>query len=89
MREEFIGARIARLRLQRGVSTREMLLLLGQKVAYINQIENGKMLPSMQGFFYICGYFNITPHQFFDKETKALQQLDSLMNMLKRLDPDM
>ena len=89
MREEFIGARIAQLRLQRGVSAREMSLALGQNVAYINQIENGKMLPSMQGFFYICDYLNITPQQFFDEETRAPKQLDSLMIMLKQLDPEM
>lgn len=89
MREEFIGARIAQLRLQKGVSAREMSLSLGQNEAYINQIENGKVLPSMQGFFYICDYLGITPYQFFDEESKAPQQLESLMNKLKKLDPDM
>lgn len=88
MREDFIGARIAQLRLQMGVSAREMSLSLGQNEAYINQIENGKVLPSMQGFFYICDYFGISPQQFFDAENKAPKQLDMLTNKLKRLDPD-
>ena len=88
MREEFIGTRIAQLRLQKGVSAREMSLSLGQNEAYINQIENGRVLPSMQGFFYICDYLNITPHQFFDEENKAPGQLESLVDKLKMLDPD-
>ena len=32
-------------------SAREMSLALGQNPSYINRIENGKALPSMQGLF--------------------------------------
>ncbi len=44
---------------------RDMSLSLGQNNSYINQIENKKALPSLQGLFYICEYFGITPQQFF------------------------
>ena len=46
-------------------SAREMSLALGQNPSYINRIENGKALPSMQGFFSICEYLQITPGDFF------------------------
>ena len=65
---DWIPDRIAELRLQKGVSARDMSLSLGQSVSYINKIENGKSLPSMMGFFYICEYLGITPKEFFDTD---------------------
>lgn len=64
MYEEFTQNRIAQLRMQKNVSARDMSLSLGQNNSYINQIENKKALPSLQGLFYICEYFGITPQQF-------------------------
>ena len=49
MYEEFIQNRITQLRMQRGVSARDMSLSIGQNESYINQIENKKTLPSLQG----------------------------------------
>ena len=57
MYEEFTQNRIAQLRMQKNVSARDMSLSLGQNNSYINQIENKKALPSLQGLFYICEYF--------------------------------
>ena len=51
--EEFTQNRIAELRMQKNVSARELSLALGQNSSYINQIENRKALPSLQGLFYI------------------------------------
>lgn len=65
--EEFI-ARLTQLRIKHGVSARDMSLSLGQNASYINNIENGKALPSMTVFFYICDYFNISPQEFFSYE---------------------
>jgi transcriptional regulator with XRE-family HTH domain len=45
-----------------------MSLTLGQNVNYVNHIETGKMFPSMQMFFALCEYFEITPRDFFDAE---------------------
>ncbi len=66
--EEFFRQRLSQLRAQKGVSARDMSLSLGQSESYINKIENGKSLPSMQVFFYICDYFGISPQEFFDAE---------------------
>ena len=64
--EDFVPERIAKLRIQKGVSARDMSLSLGQANNYINNIENKKSLPSMQAFFYICEYLGVTPLEFFD-----------------------
>ena len=69
MYEEFVPERLAKLRLQKGVSARDMSLSLGQANNYINNIENKKSLPAMQSFFYICEYLGVTPKEFFDEET--------------------
>lgn len=64
----FIKQRIAKLRTENNISARELSLRLGQSSGYINTIENGKSLPSMSMFLYICDYFGITPKDFFDEE---------------------
>lgn len=86
MYEEFTQGRSAQLRIQRNVSARDMSLSLGQNNSYINQIENRKALPSLQGLFYICEYFGITPRQFFDEGDTYPAQLAELIEDLKKLD---
>lgn len=85
MFEEFFRQRMAQLRLDKGVSARDMSLSLGQSESYINKIENGKAFPSMQIFFYICEYFGITPEDFFTQESRYPEQLRELMTDLQQL----
>lgn len=40
--------RISELRIQKGVSARDMSLSLGQSESYINKIENRRTLPSLR-----------------------------------------
>lgn len=86
MYEKFFGRRILQLRTSKGVSAREMSLSLGQSESYINKIENGKAILSMQAFFYICEYFNITPKDFFDAETGNPTLINALVKDLNMLD---
>lgn len=86
MYEKFTQNRIAQLRMHKDVSARDMSLSLGQNNSYINQIENRKALPSLQGLFYICEYFGITPQQFFDEGDTFPVQLAELVEELKKLD---
>lgn len=86
MYEEFTQNRITQLRMQKGVSARDMSLSIGQNKSYINQIENRKALPSLPVLFYICEYFNITPQEFFDESNSYPDQLSELMQDLKKLD---
>lgn len=85
MYEEKFPLRLAQLRNAKGVSAREMSLSIGQNAGYINLIENGKAFPSLQGFFYICEYLNITPQEFFDTETKAPDKLRDILEDMKKL----
>lgn len=86
MYEDFVQERIAQLRLQRKVSARDMSLTLGENDSYINRIENKKALPSLQGLFYICEYFGITPQEFFDEGNAYPDRLAELVSDLKQLD---
>lgn len=88
MYEEFTQNRIAQLRMQNNVSARDMSLSLGQNDSYINRIENKKALPSLQGLFYICEYFSISPQEFFDEDNVYPAQLSSIIEDLRKLDKD-
>ena len=88
MYEEFTQNRIAQLRLQKNISARDMSLSLGQNSSYINQIENKKSLPSLQGLFYICEFLGVTPQQFFDDGNAYPAQLAALIEDLKKLDAE-
>ena len=83
--EKKIIERISQLRTQKGVSARDMSLSIGQSENYINKIENGKALPSMTGFLYICEYFEITPEEFFSFETENPKLNDKLNMYIKKL----
>ena len=83
-REEFIE-RLVRLRMKKGVSAREMSLSLGQNPGYIHNIESGANYPTMQAFFYICEYLEITPQEFFDTETESPVKVKELVEAVKGL----
>lgn len=78
--------RLAKLRCKKGVSARDMSLSIGQNAGYINNIETGKALHSMSGFFYICEYLNISPKEFFDEESDQPEKLRKIISNLKNLD---
>ena len=85
----FVPERLARLRMQKGVSARDMSLSLGQANNYINSIENKKSLPAMQSFFYICEYLGITPQEFFDEENTYPILLQAIIDEARCLEPKM
>ena len=86
MYEEFTQERIAKLRTQRGSSARDMSLSLGQNDTYINKIENKKALPSLQGLFYICEYFHITPREFFDEGNAYPEKIQEFVAEAEKMD---
>ncbi len=85
MDENQFAVRLAQLRTLKGVSARDMSLSIGQAHAYINMIENGKMLPSLSAFFYICTYLGVTPMEFFDVTSENPAELREIMEDLKKL----
>lgn len=86
-KEEFIK-RLVDLRMQKGVSARDMSLSLGQSPNYINNLEAGLSFPSMSTFFYICDYFRITPQEFFDTGARNPAKIQELVQAAKRLDDE-
>lgn len=72
------GRRLSELREKKGVSARDMSLSLGQNPSYVNKVENGKAMPSMEVFFYICDYLSITPSDFFNENKKDPDKLNQL-----------
>ena len=84
-RKEDFCARLTALRIEKGVSARDMSLSLGQGAGYINNIENGHNLPSMEAFFDICEYLQITPDRFFSVDDPAPGRTDELLFSLRSL----
>lgn len=88
MYEEEFASRLAKLRMKKGVSSRDMSLSIGQNPGYISNIECGKALPSMAAFFFICDYLNVSPCEFFDTDNENPERVKELLPDLKRLDDD-
>lgn len=88
MFEELFYRRLAELRMEKGVSARDMSLSLGQSAGYINGLENKNGFPSMQVFFYICEYLGVTPSEFFDEGNSSPLECRELMEDLKALDKE-
>ena len=85
MTEQEFSLRLAQLRGTKGVSARDMSLSIGQNPGYIHNIESGKSMPSLSGFFYICEYLGIHPRDFFDEQSQDPKRLHSLRDKLKGL----
>ena len=85
---QWFAERLAQLRMEKGVSARDMSLSLGQSESYINKIENRRTMPSMAGFFYICEYLEIKPQQFFDSETISPAKAAEIMQEVGKLPSD-
>lgn len=84
---EWFYDRLTSLRIQKGVSARDMSLSLGQSESYINKIENKRTLPSFMGFLYICEYFEITPEEFFSDDSSP-KKTNELLAAIKKLTPE-
>lgn len=88
MWDENFKERLSELRGKKGVSARDMSLSIGQNAGYINNIENGKALPSMSAFFFICDYLGVTPKEFFEEDNHLPGELRELTGDLKLLSGD-
>lgn len=88
MYEEDFQARLSKLRNEKGVSARDMSLSIGQNPGYIHNIENGKALPSMSVFFFICDYLGISPSEFFDINNSNPGKLKPIIEKMKTLDDE-
>ena len=85
MDEREFALRLTHLREQKGVSARDMSLSIGQNPGYINNIENGKSMPSLSGLFFICDYLQITPKAFFDTDTPLPSKMQAILKDMQKL----
>ena len=83
--EKFTRDRITYLRMKKNVSEYKMSYDLGHSKSYIYNISSGKCLPPMSEFFAICEYFELTPSEFFDTETRNPELIRKSVEGMKRL----
>lgn len=86
MDKKFVKERYAKIRIAHGISARRLSLDLGQSSEYINQIETGKNMPSLEGLFNFCDYFNITLGEFFEEDIKFPVEYKKILKELDKLD---
>ena len=84
---DFVADRVAKLRMAKHVSAREMSLALGQNESYINKIENKQAFPSLPVLGYICEYLDVSPSEFFDEGNVLPGRLRELNTVLRKLTP--
>ena len=84
---QWFAQRLTQLRIEKGVSSRDMSLSLGQSESYINKIENRRALPSMSGFLSICDYFGIRPSDFFNADIASPSKATEIQRLLGTLPP--
>lgn len=85
MTKEEFSERLSKLRINKGISARDMSLSIGQSESYINNIENCVSFPSMTCFFYICEFLEISPKEFFDTDLLNPTKSTELLNASKGL----
>lgn len=85
MYEQKFAERLSALRLQKGVSARDMSLSIGQNSGYINHIENRQTLPSLPVFFNICDYLSVTPEEFFASDFNHPETVKRIVKDLSQL----
>ncbi len=84
---EFISDRIAKLRTEKNISVRDIILSLGQSQSYINNIENKKALSSMQMFLYICEFLSVESKDIFEENVISPSTLNKAVATIKSLSP--
>ncbi len=86
MDKNFVQKRYATIRLAHDISARKLSLELGQSTEYINQIENGKNMPSLEGLFNFCDYFGISLGEFFEENFEYPVEYRKIIEELNKLD---
>lgn len=86
--KNFISNRFAVIRNAHNISARKLSIEMGQSSEYINQIENGRKMPSLEGLFNFCDFFNISIGEFFDATQVYPVEYKELISKLNKLNKD-
>ena len=63
---EFVRTKISAIRIANGYSSRKLSVELGKSTEYLNQVENGRLNPSLEFLSDFCDFFGISLSNFFD-----------------------
>lgn len=85
---KFISEKFVKIRRAHNITARKLSRELGQSSQYINQIESGNKLPSLEGLFSFCEYFNMPLSVFFDEKQTYPVQYERLNKYLNKLSED-
>ena len=88
MHKEFIRNRMISLRSTKNISARKLSQELGFSGDWLNQIENGRASPSLDGLLAFCQYFGITVGEFFDETRDYPISINDIVENLKKLNAD-
>ena len=83
--KNFLRSRITQLRIEKNVSEYHLSYAIGKCKTYIQAITSGKSLPSMESFFDLCEYFELTPAEFFTEYPKDSVQLRRIRHKIDHL----
>ena len=86
MDKSYIKERYAKIRLAHNISARKLSLELGQSTEYINQIESGKNMPSVEGLINFCNYFDISIGEFFEEKFNIPVEYSAIIEELNKMD---
>ena len=84
----FIKDRIMTIRNQHNISARSLSLELGMSSEYINQVENGRLTPSLDFVLNFCDYFKISVGEFFDEKNTYPTEYKELIDELNYLNSE-
>ncbi len=85
MYKNFLRSRLIALINEHNISEYQLSLDLGHSQSYIHSITSGRNLPSMEAFFDICNYFNLTPSEFFDIDMNNPTLIHKVNELAKKL----
>lgn len=85
MDKNFIKDRVYYIRNIHKISARNLSLELGMSSEYINQLESGRLTPSLDFLINFCEYFNMPVSDFFDETKKYPLEFQKILNELNKM----
>ena len=82
--EKEIWQRIADLRIQMGVSEKQMSRELGKSSSYISAMTKNKSLPSLKTLIEIADYFGISLSEFFELDNPYTVKINKIISELQK-----
>ena len=88
MDKESIKKRITGIRIAKDISARKLSLDMGYSSEHINQIETGRLNPTLDFILTFCDHLNIPLGQFFNDGFEYSPQITAIVKNLGNLGAD-